>query len=79
MAIKSGSRTKANKYARKYYKDNKTYRDKKIEARKRYAKTHHEEEADYSRDYYHTHPTYKRYKVNYARDYRKAHHSRKRK
>ena len=56
------NKKQAAKYSRDYYKKNKSYREKKIEDRKKDAKTHKKEEAEYSKDYYWKKPKYRTYK-----------------
>ena len=59
------------KKSKKYYDENKAYREKKKKDRLTYAKAHHKEEAEQSREYYHSNPKYKSYKKKYASEYRK--------
>lgn len=75
MAITKKS--KANAYARKYYRNNESYRKEKIRERSKYYASHKEEEAKNSRDYYWDNPSYRKYKIAYARQYRLAHKRKK--
>lgn len=70
-------KSKANAYARKYYRSNEDYRKKKIRERAKYYAGHKEEEAKNARDYYWDNPDYRAYKVKYARMYRLAHKRKK--
>lgn len=62
-----------NAYARKYYKKNAKYREKKIEDRKKRAKENKKAEAEYSREYYWSNANYRNYKRKYAIDYKRSH------
>lgn len=66
-------KAKANAYARKYYRENKEYREEKIKDRAKEYASDKKGEAKKSREYYWDNPTYRRYKINYARQYRKTH------
>lgn len=77
MAITKKS--KANAYARRYYRNNEDYRNKKIKERAKYYAGHKEEEAKNSRDYYWGNPDYRAWKIKYARQYRLGHSKKKRK
>lgn len=78
MAIVKKGNKKANAYAREYYRENETYRKKKINDRSKYYASHKEEEAKNSREYYWGNPTYRKRRIAQARAYRLA-HSKKRK
>ena len=67
------NKTEANKYSRKYYKENSGYRKKKIEQRKEYYQENKKSQAEYAKEYYHKNPQYRQYKISYAKSYRKAH------
>lgn len=71
------STAKEKKKARDYYKENKSYRDEKIEKRKKYAKTHKKEEAKQSKEYYWENPSYRKTKQKQARDYKRSHAKKK--
>jgi len=71
MAI--SKRNKANSYARKYYRENKEYREEKIRDRAKEYASDKKGEAKKSRDYYWANPEYRRYKINYQRKYRQTH------
>lgn len=71
MAI--SRKAKANAYARKYYRENKEYREEKIKDRAKEYASNKKEEARKSREYYWENPSYRKYKISYARQYRKAH------
>lgn len=71
MAI--SKRNKANAYARKYYRENKEYREEKIKDRAKEYASDKKGEAKKSRDYYWANPDYRRRKIEYARQYRKTH------
>jgi hypothetical protein len=71
MAI--SKRNKANAYARKYYRENKEYREEKIRDRAKEYASDKKGEAKKSRDYYWANPEYRRYKINYQRKYRQTH------
>lgn len=75
MAI--SKRNKTNAYARKYYRENKDYREEKIKDRAREYASDKKGEAKKSREYYWDNPQYRRYKINYARQYRKTHKTKK--
>lgn len=74
MAI--SKRNKANAYARKYYRENKDYREDKIKDRAREYASDKKGEAKKSREYYWSNPDYRRYKINYQRKYRLTHKKR---
>lgn len=71
MAI--SKKSKANAYARKYYRENEDYRREKIRDRAKEYAQDKKGEAKKSREYYWENPTYRKYKIEYARKYRKAH------
>ena len=77
LAIVKKGNKKANAYAREYYRENETYRKKKINDRSKYYASHKEEEAKNSREYYHSNPSYRKYKIAYARQYRLAHNKKR--
>ena len=62
---------KQDKAARKYYKENKQYRKKKIARTQASQKADREGYNKQKREYYATHPEYKKYKREYAKKYRK--------
>jgi hypothetical protein len=75
MAI--SKRNKINAYARKYYRENKDYREEKIKDRAREYASDKKGEAKKSREYYWSNPDYRRYKINYQRKYRLTHKKKK--
>lgn len=64
---------KRNAYARKYYRENKEYREEKIRDRAKEYASDKKGEAKKSREYYWANPSYRRYKISYARKYRQTH------
>ncbi len=66
-------KAKANAYARKYYRENKEYREEKIKDRAKEYASDKKGEARKSREYYWSNPDYRRKKILYARQYRKTH------
>lgn len=68
---------KEKDYSKKYYATHKSYREEKIEQRKKYAKSHRERENEYAREYYHSHENYKKKKQEWARNYKKKHYNKK--
>jgi hypothetical protein len=71
MAV--AKRSKANAYARKYYRENEQYRKEKIRDRAKEYAQDKKGEAKKSREYYWANPEYRRYKINYQRRYRQEH------
>ena len=66
-------KAKQNAYARKYYRENKEYREEKIRDRAKEYASDKKGEAKKSRDYYWNNPSYRKYKIEYSRRYRKTH------
>lgn len=69
----TSTKAKRNAYARKYYRENKEYREEKIQDRAKEYQRDKKGEAKKSRDYYWENPEYRRYKISYARQYRRTH------
>lgn len=64
--------TKAEeRYARKYYKENKSYRKKKIADTAQEHKRNRTEHNKKAREYYHSNTNYRKYKIAYAKAYQK--------
>lgn len=64
--------TKAEeKYARNYYKKNKSYRKKKILDTANEHKRNKTEHNKNAREYYHSNSKYRKYKIAYAKEYQK--------
>lgn len=65
------STTKQEKASKKYYDNNKEYRQKKIKKQIEKQKRNKSKTVKYQKECYHTNETYKEYKKNYAKRYRK--------
>lgn len=65
------STTKEKTAARKYYKEHKSYRKKKIEETSAKQKAHPAEYNKSKREYYAKNEEYRKYKREYAKKYRK--------
>ena len=68
------SSTKEERAARKYYRENKAYRTKKIKETADEHKANKEKYNKKARDYYHSNLKYKKYKIAYAKAYQKKKH-----
>ena len=57
--------------ARKYYRENRAYRERKIKKTAQEHKQNRDEHNKKAREYYHANPDYRKYKIAYAKKYQK--------